>query len=82
MTSAPDVIATFAKNSREILRVALDNYRGHDLVDLRVCAPLAEHADTLIPTKSGVSLRVHLLPELIRGLQAAELEARARGVLE
>ncbi len=80
--STPRVLATFPKNTREFVRVALDHYRGHDLIDLRICVPLAEHASALTPTKTGVSLRVGLLPQLIEALRAAEVEARAQGVLE
>lgn len=77
----PVVVATLEKNARERLRISLDHWRGHDLVDLRVCVPLAEHDRTLVPTKAGVSVRVALLPELIESLQAAEVAARAQGLL-
>jgi hypothetical protein len=35
----------------------------------------------LVPTKKGISLKVERLPELIAALQAAEAEARNRGLL-
>ena len=34
-----------------------------------------------IATKKGITIAVKRLPELIRGLQAAEAEARRRGLL-
>lgn len=80
--TAPLIVATFPKNRRgEHVRVALENFRGHDLADIRVCVPLAEHAPTLTPTKTGLSVNVALLPELIAALQSAEVKAREIGML-
>jgi hypothetical protein len=76
------VVATITKNRRETLRVALDSYQGHDLLDVRVCVPLAAHAQTLTPTKAGVSVRLGLLPELIAALRQAEEKARELGLLD
>jgi hypothetical protein len=39
MTS-PIVIRIIAKNSRESVRIALDEFRGLDLIDVRVLAKL------------------------------------------
>jgi hypothetical protein len=75
------VIAIIAKNKRERVRVALDAYRGVDLVDIRVLAQLDDPSGLLVATKKGVSLKIEQLPELISALRAAEAVARARGLL-
>lgn len=77
----PLVIATFAKNRKETLRVALDQYQGHNLLDVRAMVQLADHADTLTPTAKGVSLNVALIPELRAALAEAETKAREMGWL-
>jgi hypothetical protein len=79
--SGPTVVAELVKNKRERVRVALDQWQGHDLVDIRVTAPLGDASDIFAPTKKGVSLAVARLPELIAALTAAEAEARARGLI-
>lgn len=80
--NAPIVISSFAKNGRETVRVALETFKGHDLVDIRVCVPLADHAATPIPTKAGLAVNVALLPELIAALEAARAKAQELGVLK
>ena len=73
-------IATIRKNAAEEVRVSLDEFKGHNLISLRVwCDPYA--GDERVPTKRGLSVSVRLLPELIEALQRAEAEARAAGLL-
>jgi hypothetical protein len=62
------IIAEFAKNSRETLRVVTGEYRGHQLAHIRSWVPGPDGV-TLIPTKAGISIRVDLLPQLIAALQ-------------
>lgn len=75
------VIAEFTKNRREMCRVALDNYQGVDLIDLRVTVQLSESSGIWTPTKKGLSLRVEQLPELIAALQEAHQRAIADGLI-
>lgn len=80
--SEPHVIAQLQKNVRETLRVSLDEYRGHQLINIRVCVPLTESSGIMVPTKAGVSLSVGLLPQLTGALVEAEEAARQKGWLE
>ena len=76
---AEEPIAVVKKNLGEDVRVALGSYAGLVLVDMRTFMDLKDgvrHA-----TKKGVSLKVERLPELIAGLQLAQAEAVARGLL-
>ncbi len=75
------LIETVPKNAREEIRIALTEYHGHDLCDVRVYAE-PYSGDEWIATKKGLSLSVAKLPALIKGLQAAEREARQAGLLD
>lgn len=75
----PHVVSIIQKNARESVRVALDSYRGHNLVDLRIFVPLTAHTDVLSPTPKGVSLNVALIPQLRDALAVAEIQARKLG---
>ena len=75
------VIATIEKNAVEELRVALSEYRGHHLVNLRIWANYDSASSEKRPTKKGFALRIGQLPELIAALKNAEAQARASGFL-
>jgi hypothetical protein len=62
------------KNSREEIRVSLDEFKGTRLVDLRLFSTFTA-ANVPMPTKKGVSLSVAKLGELIDGLEKARAEA-------
>ena len=61
------IVAEFAKNSRETIRVAVGEFKGHQLVHIRAWVAGADVA--LIPTKSGIALRLEMVPQLIEALQ-------------
>lgn len=80
---APHPCAVIPKNSREEVRVSLDEFGGHQLVDVRVYADFnTGPVETRGPTKKGVALAVERLPDLIAALEAARTEAIARGLLK
>lgn len=63
-------IATVAKNAREEIRIVLTNYKGHDLVDLRVFVEADGRPDR-VPTRKGIAVKPALLPALIEALAKA-----------
>jgi hypothetical protein len=79
--TAPIVIATLEKNTRERVRVALDEFQDHQLIDVRILAQLTETSDAWFPTNKGVSLKINLLPGLVRALQEAEAKAIELGLI-
>jgi hypothetical protein len=79
--SAPEIIASLEKNSRERVRVALDEYQGVKLIDIRITTELSQGTGIQAPTKKGVALNVAKLPELIDALQQAERRARELGLI-
>jgi hypothetical protein len=74
------VIARIRKNPTETVVVALDQFRGVDLVDVRIFAAYGEDGDPRA-TKKGVALKVEHLPALTKALADATAEARRRGLL-
>lgn len=73
-------IATIRKNAREDLRVTLEEFRGHHLLNLRVWFEADNNEQR--PGKQGVAIRLDLLPHLNQALREAEQEARKLGLLE
>lgn len=80
MSDASQHIATVGKNRSEDVRVALTEFNGHDLVDVRIFADI-EGAGERQPTRKGVSLKVGQLPALLEALEAAREAAVRRGLL-
>lgn len=71
-------IAAIRKNAREELQVSLTEFKGHDLIDVRVYADTGEK---LVATRKGVAASVECLPAIVEALQRAVAEARAAGLL-
>ena len=66
------IIAKFKKNANEIVQVTLNNYKGYDLIDIRVF--FINDSEELIATKKGISISTKLIPELKKALEKAEQE--------
>jgi hypothetical protein len=79
MTDATQTIAEFPKNRTETVVVALTEFNGLDLIDVRIHGAYdgGEHR----ATRKGVSLRVGLLDDLIAALSRARDEAERRGLI-
>lgn len=73
-------IGTIPKNSLEEIRVGLDEWKGRDLVNIRVWAEPYEGGERR-PTKKGLAVAVTKLPALVEALQKAEAAARDAGLL-
>ena len=69
-------LGVIAKNCREILRVSIDEFRGHTLLNLRTW--FRTDSGEWRPGRQGVALRVQVLPELRAALEAATIAADPR----
>jgi len=78
MTRFPIVIDRWDKNCREQIRVVIDNYKGHNIVDLRT---YWSNGDEWKPGK-GLACRITHLPRLIAALNEALTKAREHGLLD
>ncbi|MEW2918038.1 transcriptional coactivator p15/PC4 family protein [Ruegeria sp. ANG10] len=64
------LITQIPKNSREEYRVGRDDFRGHDLINIRVY--FVSEDGEMRPGKQGVSIRTELLPDVVDALSKAE----------
>ena len=74
------VVGSFPKNNREEVRVSLSKYKGYDLLGVRQW--YKNENDEPRPSKSGVTIRVDLLPELLALIAKAKDIAVENGMLE
>jgi hypothetical protein len=73
------LIGEFDATSREVARVTLETYKGHDLVCVR---KWFENRDgEMRPAKGGISLNVKHLPRLVELMGAAHLAAMNAGLI-
>ncbi|MEW6425794.1 MAG: transcriptional coactivator p15/PC4 family protein [Bacillota bacterium] len=63
------VATIIEKNKREQIRIEVNEFRGQDLVDIRVYYQDQDSGEWK-PSKKGIAFRVELLPEVIEALQA------------
>ena len=66
-------ITSIEKNAAEEIRVALTEFKDHQLVDLRVYAINGASGER-VPTKKGLTVKPALLTPLIEALRTAEAE--------
>ena len=70
------LIATFDKNASEEVRVQLREFRGHQLLDMRVYFRPDDGSEPR-PTRKGLSVSINLMPKLLEAVQAAMAELKA-----
>lgn len=68
-----ELIDQFHKNSIEIVKVVIEEFRGEPYVDMRIWI-LNNPAEpgSEVATKKGICLSAELLPQLIRALEKAQ----------
>ncbi len=71
-------IAEIHKNARERFNVALRDFKGHRLIDLRV---YANNGVTMAQTPKGVCIKPGSLRAVIEALEHAEQVAKREGLL-
>jgi hypothetical protein len=76
----PIIIAEWQRNSREIVRVALDRFNGRETIDIR--SWWQDRDGTYKPGRGGLTLSVAHLPALAEGLALALVEAQRLGLIE
>ena len=64
-------VYVFPKNKFQEVRVGVREFKGNDLVDIRIWT-IAQGVDQKVPTAKGVTINVNLLPQLIKALRDAE----------
>ena len=74
-------VSVFSKNKFQEVRVGIREFKSNDLVDIRIWTN-AQGADQMVPTAKGVTINVHLLPQLLKALQGAETILKENKMLE
>ena len=75
------LVATFQKNKFEEVRVQIKEFKGYDLVDLRVYTTLKD-GEEKIPTGKGLSINVSHFLELKKAMLETEVILRENKLLE
>lgn len=75
--SCGTTILDLQKNSRERVRVSVDQYKGHEYVNIRTW--YVDASGEYRPSKNGVTLKPSLIPQLVQGLQLAARAADPKG---
>lgn len=73
-------VAVFQKNKFQEVRVGIREYKGNDLVDIRTWT-LTQGSNEMVPTAKGVSINIHLLPELLKALETVQKELKENMML-
>lgn len=63
-------LTVIEKNSREELRVVWGEFRGQQLLNLRIFTDLP-NVDERMPTRKGITLTMDQIPEVISALKEA-----------
>ena len=74
------LIASFQKNKFEEVRVQIKEFKGYDLLDIRVYTTLKETEDK-IPTGKGLSINVSHFQDLKKAILEAESVLRENHLL-
>lgn len=75
-----ETVATFAKNKFEEIKIGVKEYKGFDLIDLRVWVDSKE-AGGKVPTAKGLSLNVELFSQFKKAILELEKVLRANNLL-
>lgn len=68
------LVHEFRKNSFERVKVELSNYRGIDVIDIRVYYISDVANDEWKPSPKGITMRVDRIPELKKAIDKAHKE--------
>ena len=74
-----DIFAVIKRNRKEVIQIARDDYKGRNLVSLRIW--YYDDDGQLRPTPKGLSINANQLDLVIDGLTAARLKMTGRGAL-
>ena len=74
-------VSVFPKNKFQEVRVGIREFKGNDLVDIRIWT-ISQGADQMVPTAKGVTVNVNLLPQLLKSLQDVEKILKENKMLE
>ena len=69
--SMDKTIAVFPKNKFQEVRIGIREFKGNDLVDIRIWTQ-TQGAVEMVATAKGVAINIMLLPQLLKSLHEVE----------
>ena len=78
MSESSQLVASFEKNTKEEVRVSIDDFHGKKLVNMRV---FYREGEEWKPGRQGLALSVDLYRDLAMAVAAVGEELKSRGVL-
>lgn len=76
------LVASFQKNKFEEVRVYVKEFKGYDLLDIRVYTALKDKPEEMIPTGKGLSLNVSHFGDLKNALNQLEIVLKENKFIE
>ena len=73
-------VSVFQKNKFQEVRVGIREFKGNDLIDIRTWT-MTQGSDEMVPTAKGISINIHLLPELKKSIDIVEKELKESNML-
>jgi hypothetical protein len=73
-------VKAFAKNRFQEVRVGISEFRGNNLINIRVWTKLRD-SDEVVPTSKGISINVKLYPELKEAILALGKELEENNLI-
>ena len=64
-------ITVFKKNKFQEIRVGIREFKGNDLIDIRIWT-MTQGSEDMVPTAKGVSLNINLLSDLKKSIEEVE----------
>jgi len=77
---ADEVIAQFQKNSREEIRVTINEFKNNKYIHLRTYVGF--EGDEKKPTPKGIAIAVELYPELKKAMELLEKSLAEQGLID
>ncbi len=77
---ADEVIAQFQKNSREEIRVTINEFKGNKYIHLRTYVGF--EGEERKPTPKGIAIGVDLFPELKKAMTQLEKKLLEAGLID
>ena len=76
------LVTSFQKNKFEEVRVHVKEFKGYDLLDIRVYTSTKDKPEEMIPTGKGLSLNVSHFPDLKKAILELETVLKENKFLE
>ncbi len=76
------LVASFQKNKFEEVRVSVKEFKGYDLLDIRVYTSTKDKPSDMVPTGKGLSLNVSHFGDLKKAILELETVLKENKFLE